>query len=68
MEWVEWVEDLDLRAFWAQGIVGVGGFIPISIVSSRAAEFLLTAVGGSPAARASSCPCASCLACSAAYS
>jgi hypothetical protein len=28
MERMEWVEDLDMRIFRAQGIVGVDGFIP----------------------------------------
>ena len=28
MERVEWIDDLDMRVFRAQGIVGVDGFIP----------------------------------------
>jgi len=27
MEWVEWIDDLDMRVFRAQGIVGVDGII-----------------------------------------
>jgi hypothetical protein len=31
MERVEWIEDLDVRGFYTQGIVSVGAFIRISI-------------------------------------
>ena len=32
IEWVKTVEDVDVRGFCTQGTVGVGVFIPISIV------------------------------------
>ena len=50
MERMERVEDPDMRGFCAQGIVGVGGTIPTSIASCRAAESPPMARGGSPAA------------------
>jgi hypothetical protein len=46
---------------WGQNLL----FHPISIVSSPAAESHSMVPGGSSAARASSCPCGYCPACSA---
>ena len=56
---VERVEDLDVPAFCAQGIVSVGAIIPMSTVSCRPVACLPTGLDGSPAARSSFCPCGS---------
>jgi hypothetical protein len=42
MEWVKGVEDLDIRIFRAQGIVGVGVFTPMCIAWCLAEESLQT--------------------------
>jgi hypothetical protein len=47
---MEWVEDLDGRVFYAQGIVSVDASILICIVSFQAAGFHLMVPGGSLAA------------------
>jgi hypothetical protein len=53
---VERIENLDVRAFCAQGIVGVGAIIPICIVSCLVVASLWTAAVGWPAVQVSSCP------------
>src|SRR5258708_39503259 len=56
VKWVKGVEDLNICIIGAQGIVGVGAIIRTCIASWQAAAFPLTARGGSPAGRISSCP------------
>jgi len=63
MEWVEWIENLNVRGFCAQGIVSADGSTPISTAWFPAADCPLT-ISGSPAAPASSSPCASSAICS----
>jgi hypothetical protein len=59
MERVEWVENLDVRTFCAQGTVGVGAIIPMSTVSCQPVACLPTGLDGFLAARSSFCPCGS---------
>jgi len=50
MERMEWVEDLDMRIFRAQGTVGVGVIIPMSIVWSPPVDSRwITPTGSTPA-------------------
>jgi hypothetical protein len=56
MERVERVEDLDVRAFCAQGIVGASGCIPTSTVSFPPADSPRTIVAGFARAIPSSYP------------
>jgi hypothetical protein len=51
MKWVERIEDLDGRAFCAQGIVSVGACIPTSTASCQAAASVPTARNGLVAGR-----------------
>ena len=55
MEWVELIEDLDVRGFCAQGTVGAGGLIPTFIVLFPPAGSLRTTRDGSTRSRSSSC-------------
>src|SRR5258707_5606410 len=50
------IEDLDLSAFRAQGIVGVSVIIPMSTTSFPPAAWLLMALDGSIPRHDSSCP------------
>src|SRR5437588_3545632 len=52
---VKGVEDLNIRITRAQGIVGVGAIIPMSIASCRVAGHLPTGAAGSATAPASFC-------------
>src|SRR2546425_4568063 len=54
-EWMKRIDNTNLLGFCAQGIVGVGCFIPICIASFPAADSHPTARLGSPAGLASSC-------------
>jgi hypothetical protein len=56
MERVERIKHLNVRGFWAQGIVSADASIPICIVSCPVAESPWTAAVGWLAVRASSCP------------
>src|SRR5271166_5322254 len=56
MERMEWVEDLDMRIFRAQGTVGVGVSIPMFTTSFPPADSRLTTVAGSARAILSSYP------------
>jgi hypothetical protein len=56
LERVERIEDLDMRAFRTQGIVGGGVFTRICIVSCPVAGSRPMVNVGSRAARTSSCP------------
>ena len=56
MERVERIKHLNVRGFWAQGIVSADAFIPTCIVSCPVAESPWTAAVGWPAVQASSCP------------
>src|SRR5215510_4948397 len=60
LEWVERIEDLDVRSLHTRGIVGEGVFIPICIVSCPVGGSLWTAAIGCPAVPASSCRSRSC--------
>jgi hypothetical protein len=66
MERVEWIEDLDVRGFYTQGIVSAGAITHTFIASCRAEDFHPILSAGSPAAQASFSPCASFRDCSAA--
>ena len=56
MERVERIENLNVRGFCAQGIVGADGFTPTSTVSSPLEDYLLTGTdGGFPASSSSFC-------------
>src|SRR6266849_2459678 len=54
VKWVERIEDLDVRAFRAQGIVSVGATIPISTAWSQLGESRRTVLAGYLAAPSSS--------------
>ena len=56
MQRVKGVEDLNICISGAQGIVGVGVFIPICIVSCLVVASPWTAAIWWPAVQASSCP------------
>jgi hypothetical protein len=56
LEWVERIEDLDVRALRTQGIVGGGVTIRMSIVWCLQADYRLTDRAGLPAIRSSFCP------------
>jgi hypothetical protein len=56
MQRVKGVEDLNIRIIGTQGILGVGAFIPICIVSCLVVASPWTAAVGWPAVQASSCP------------
>ena len=56
MKRVKGVEDLNIYTIGTQGIVGVGAIIPICIAWFPVEAFPLTARGGFPADRSSSCP------------
>ena len=56
MERVERIKHLNVRGFWAQGIVSADAIIPTSIVSSPPADYPRTAnAGGAPARSSSFC-------------
>ena len=56
MERVERIENLNVRGFCAQGIVGADGLTPTSTVSSPLEDYLLTGTdGGFPASSSSFC-------------
>jgi hypothetical protein len=54
MEWVERVENLDMRVFRAQGIVSVDGIIPMSTASFQPAACLPITPDGFPLSTTSS--------------
>ena len=56
VKWVKAIEDLNIRIIGAPGIVGVGVFIPICIVSCLVVASPWTAAVGWPAVWGSSCP------------
>jgi hypothetical protein len=56
MERVERIKHLNVRGFWAQGIVSADASTPISIASFRAADFPQTMTAGSPPTLSSSYP------------
>ena len=56
MERVEWIDDLDMRIFRAQGIVGVDGCIPMSTAPFLRVDSHSITVNGSAHAILSSYP------------
>ena len=54
MERVERIKHLNVRGFWAQGIVSADAIIPTSIVSSPPADYPLMGNAGGPPARSNS--------------
>ena len=55
MERVERIKHLNVRGFWAQGIVSADAIIPIYTAWCPVEVFPWTVGDGSPAAQASSC-------------
>ena len=67
MKRVERIKDLNVRGFWAQGIVSADAIIHICTVWSQVVGRPPTASGGFLAGRISSCQFGFCLTCSAGY-
>jgi hypothetical protein len=54
MEWVERIKNLNVRGFWAQGIVSADALTLTSTVSSPLEDYLRMGNDGGPPARSSS--------------